>query len=126
MPEAIRGDINIRAVAWTGVAILIMLALAGTGAYLAWKSWGPARSDEAPNSALDFRVPEPGLPSAPQADRAVFMAEKEKLLHSWQWIDPRAGIARIPIEEAMRIMASRGTVNAASVPPRAARREAKR
>jgi hypothetical protein len=50
----------------------------------------------------------PALQSAPQQDRAQYDAEKRKLLDSWEWVDRQRGIARIPVEEAMRIMAARG------------------
>jgi len=100
--------INARAVVLTMIALLVMLLLAGAGAYAAWRWWGPAGGYDAPNTAPDFSVEKPVLESAPQPARADYMAEKKKLLDSWQWIDRDAGIARIPVEQAMRILAAQG------------------
>lgn len=108
MPDAVQPDnLNTRAIVRTALALLAMLLLAGLGAYFAWRGWGPAGGYRAPNTAPDFRVDKPVLDSAPQPDRAAYMAEKEHLLHSWQWVDRQAGIARIPEQEAMRIIAAR-------------------
>lgn len=45
--------------------------------------------------------------SAPQQDRAAYFAEKNRQLHSWQWLDRQAGTARIPIDAAIDLMAAR-------------------
>jgi len=115
MPDAAanrnRDDFNVRAVLWIGVAIVVMLALATLGAYAAWHVWAATSAHDAPNASRgfgDFAIAGPTLQSAPQADRAAFMADKARLLHSHEWIDPAAGIARIPIDDAMRILAARG------------------
>jgi hypothetical protein len=42
------------------------------------------------------------------ADRAAYESEKRAALHGFGWADKAAGIARIPIEDAMRIIAERG------------------
>lgn len=91
-------------IVWVGFALAITVALAAAGAYFAWSAWLPPDNHDAPNAAFDFGVAQPVLESAPQPDRAAYMAEKEKLLHGYQWVDAQAGIARIPIEQAMRIM----------------------
>lgn len=50
----------------------------------------------------------PGHPSDPQKDlrekREADMAENEKL----QWLDKNAGIAQIPVDDAMKIVAEKG------------------
>lgn len=111
MPEAAqrRGEhgIDVRAVLWTGAAIVVTLMLAGIGAHLAWSSWRGEQVHEAPNTVRDFSVAGPRLESAPQTERDAFMHDKERLLHSWGWVDPASGTARIPIDEAMRILAER-------------------
>jgi hypothetical protein len=98
-------------VAWVGVAILTAVIVACLVAWLLWNAWEPSRPQDGPNTAFDFRVEQPVLESAPRKALKQFMAEKEKLLNSWQWVDPQAGIARIPVEEAMTIMASRPAQN---------------
>ena len=99
------GGIDMRAMAWVGIAIAGALALIGIAAWLAWHAWLPADQRGAPNTRFDMHISGPTLESTPQAERAAYMKEKERLLHSYQWIDAQAGIARIPIEQAMGLMA---------------------
>ena len=54
-------------------------------------------------------TPEATLPlsqSAPQSERERYDAEKQSVLNGWGWVDQRAGIARIPVERAMALMAA--------------------
>jgi hypothetical protein len=111
MPEAAqrRGEhgIDVRAVLWTGVAIVATLVLAGIGSLVVWWAWRGEQVHAAPNAVRDFPIAGPQLESAPQADREAFIHDKERLLHSWGWVDPASGTAHIPIDEAMRILAER-------------------
>lgn len=50
----------------------------------------------------------PMLQTDPHADLQAYRAEKENWLDSYGWVDRSAGIAHIPIEEAMRIVAEHG------------------
>ncbi|MBN9076982.1 MAG: hypothetical protein BGN87_20635 [Rhizobiales bacterium 65-79] len=52
--------------------------------------------------------PEPRLQSHPQADLKAFMEAQQKKLKQSGWIDREAGIAAIPVEQAMKIIAGRG------------------
>jgi hypothetical protein len=45
------------------------------------------------------------LQSAPQLDLAQYQAEKRKLLESTEWVDAQHRIARIPIADAMQMLA---------------------
>ena len=44
----------------------------------------------------------------PRRERAAYEAEKTKALNSSGWVDQSAGIAHIPIEDAMRIIVKSG------------------
>ncbi|MGN6470454.1 MAG: hypothetical protein ACTHLC_12820 [Rhizobiaceae bacterium] len=50
----------------------------------------------------------PALQRTPAQDLARHRAEEEKSLHTLGWVDRGKGIARIPIEDAMQIVASHG------------------
>jgi hypothetical protein len=102
-------EIDARGVIWGGAAIVIGIVLAVVAAYWLWRAWGAPSGEQAnggPNTGSVPTVTAPGLQSAPQPERAQFFAEKQRELESWGWVDQRAGIAHIPIEDAMRIMAS--------------------
>ena len=46
------------------------------------------------------------------------VAQEEKELTSYGWVDPKAGIVHIPIDEAIKIVASRGLPQASPSPCR--------
>jgi hypothetical protein len=47
------------------------------------------------------------LQPAPQPERAAYFAEKQQRLDGVGWVDRGAGIAHIPIDQAMRMEAAR-------------------
>ena len=47
-------------------------------------------------------------PKAPELDLAAFRAQEDAILESYAWVDKERGIVRIPVAEAMRIVAERG------------------
>ena len=57
-------------------------------------------------------MPAPALQSAPQPDLSAYLAEKMRQLHGRGWVDRTQGLAHIPIEDAMALLATR----AASAP----------
>jgi hypothetical protein len=61
-----------------------------------------------------FQGNAPLLQPAPQPDRVSYFEDKRRVLGSYGWVDRQAGIARIPLDEAMKLMAARG--GAASSP----------
>jgi hypothetical protein len=60
--------------------------------------------------------PQPELQPHPQADLKTYMQAEQKRLDQAGWIDKKAGIAAIPIEKAMRIIAGRGPSAFAPLP----------
>jgi len=52
--------------------------------------------------------PEPRLQPSPQADFKAFLNMQQRKLEQSGWIDKSAGIAAIPVEKAMKIIADRG------------------
>lgn len=54
------------------------------------------------------QFPEPRLEAHPVARYTASRAEAEKELHSYGWINRKAGVAHIPIERAMTLLLERG------------------
>jgi hypothetical protein len=54
------------------------------------------------------QFPQPRLQQNPRTELAEVRAEEDRNLHIYEWIDSQAGIARIPIERAMDILAEKG------------------
>ena len=109
MSEARNDSVHVRAIAWVGALLVLTIVLAGAAAYWVWTGTLPPPLRDAPNTRLDFHADAPLLDSAPQPNRAAYDAEKQRLLNSWQWLDRQAGVARIPIAQAMQLMAQSGS-----------------
>ena len=56
--------------------------------------------------------PAPRLQTLPAQDLAAVRAEEDRTLTTYGWVDEQAGIVRIPIDEAMKILAERGEAGA--------------
>lgn len=52
--------------------------------------------------------PEPRLQVHGAADLKAFETEENAVLHSYGWVDRKAGVVRIPIDRAMKLLAERG------------------
>jgi hypothetical protein len=52
--------------------------------------------------------PPPLLQRAPAQDLAAFRAQEDQVLGSYGWVDKEARLVRIPIEEAMKLVAEKG------------------
>src|SRR5439155_15306591 len=66
------------------------------------------------------RFPQPRLETNESLEINDFRLQAEKKLNSYGWIDQKAGIARIPIDRAMQLLAQRGLptrLQAGAVPP---------
>lgn len=62
----------------------------------------------APGLASRSNDASPALQRNPEADLATFRKRKQAELGELGWVDRSAGMARIPIEDAMRIVAEQG------------------
>jgi hypothetical protein len=103
MPERDEDGIHVRAIRRGALAIAGGIVFAVAGAWWLLHRLGPAVNTAQPPAA----IPAPRLQPAPQDERAAYFAEKESRLGSTGWVDLGAGIAHIPLEEAMRLAAAR-------------------
>jgi hypothetical protein len=106
-------DVNVRAILGFGVGLLIVSVV--IAAFL-WWLFGFFSRQSTPAAPLFPLAMERqnALPSGPrfqenpQQDMRDLRAREEAALKSYEWINRDAGVARIPIEEAMRIVVERG------------------
>jgi hypothetical protein len=105
-------DINVRVVAWFALGLIVVgviIHIALGALFVFFKKQHP--SPEAPSRiAVHPRViaPHPRLQTNPPTDLAHFREWEENKLNSYGWVDRQHGIARIPIERAMDLIAQRG------------------
>ncbi len=115
-PEVVHetSDVNVGAILRYGAALLVVAAIAHV--FLWWlfgvyqRQYQRAQTQVYPMAAgqQDRLPPEPRLQSNPQQDLIELRAKQETLLKEYGWVNKATGIARIPIEEAMRIVVERG------------------
>jgi hypothetical protein len=107
-----QSDLSVRML-FGGLAILVaftaLAAFAMVGLFGVLDARETAR--QAPPSPLvqtDVTPPQPRLESSPREVRDRIDALRAMQLSTYTWIDRQGGIARIPVDRAMEILAARG------------------
>jgi hypothetical protein len=107
-------DLPPRGILAFGIALLIVMGLVLVVAtatnilllgHLPSAPIPPANLQNAPIPTLP---PAPVLEAEPGQQLQQLRSEEDKLLHSYGWVDQKAGIVHIPIDRAMDILAQRG------------------
>jgi hypothetical protein len=107
-------DVNLRAVftfaGWLATsAVVIHLLLWGVFVYFERREQRTAGGESPLAAGQEERLPpEPRLQVTPRQDLQDLRAREDEILNGYSWVDRNAGIVRIPIEEAMRIVVERG------------------
>ena len=108
-------DINARSTFWFGFWILALMVgvsflvkplydlLVARGVETQAPAAYVAGSDPA---ALE--PPAPRLQATPERELAAFRAQEDAILGSYAWVEKDRGVVRIPIDQALRIVAERG------------------
>jgi protein SCO1 len=91
----------------------IAVIIVGSLIAIIWLMYELAHTWLAPLPRIEHLAPpaRPRLQAYPRLELQTVLAQEREALHQYQWVDREHGIARIPIERAMEIMA-----NAASNP----------
>ena len=90
----------------TAAVVLLLWRL-----YFVFVAQEAARQPPPPIMKPDAAVlapPPPLLQTAPAQDLAQFRAQEDAVLASYGWMDKEQKVVRIPIEEAMKLVAERG------------------
>jgi hypothetical protein len=114
-------DINVWAVGKFAIALTIVTVISlglvfGLMMYF--------RSREESNMATTVQptklFPQPQLQQTPVLDLRAIRAEEDKVLDSYAWVDQPKGVVRIPIAQAIDILAKRGLPHTAPAPAKEA------
>jgi hypothetical protein len=114
MPQS--PDVATRVVLAATAAFLCFVAATMIGLFYYIQTDAPGALKE----AAENRFPSPALQKTPQADLKKFELEQRIALEGYHWTDQSKGLARIPIVDAMKIVAARGD-HAYDAPDRPAR-----
>jgi hypothetical protein len=103
-------DANVRTVVVFGVGlsallVVVLFVMGWLFSFLARREQPVAPSPMATTRELP---PAPRLQSNPPTDLEHMRAAEDAILSSYAWVDRQAGIVRIPIDQAMDLLAQRG------------------
>ncbi len=106
-------DARIQSIFWLlgGLFILLIAVLvfmAGVLHFLRERTNAPLPEAAALPAVESEPPPDPRLQVKPETDFKRFRARQDSLLHSYGWVSKEAGVVRIPVEEAMKMMLQRG------------------
>jgi hypothetical protein len=125
-------DVNVGSVAWFTAGLAGLMLLTGV---LMWGMFNLfARTEqrrEPPPTSLtrekkpesgnpEEMFPEPRLQKRPVEDLQNYRAGEDAKVNSWGWVDPNAGVVRIPVEEAKKKLIQKGLPVAPPVPQQSA------
>jgi hypothetical protein len=96
-------DVAVQPIVKTGVAILLTIAAVVATVFALLHFGGMGFGGERLKDASQLAAP--GLAGAPQDELAKYRDEKRAQLDSTGWVDRQAGIAHIPIADAMDLLA---------------------
>ena len=106
-------DVNIRTLVSFAIGLLLLVAVSALlmrGLFNVLESQAAARDPQ----VSPIAAPNGQQPAAPQlltnepANLRTFRGEESKKLEGYGWVDERGGVARVPIEEAKKLLLKHG------------------
>ena len=102
-------DFNLKYIVYFAAALLVGLAVVLAGATWVFKTF--VKRDEREQAVRSEVQPipvgprEPKLQIDPEQENQDYLVEQRQMLSTFEWVDQDRGIARIPIDRAMDIVA---------------------
>jgi hypothetical protein len=110
-----RRDVNVFQVSAFGIGLLlscIVVVFAMWAMFDFFYSREDAKNADNPAALMmkdqNKLPPEPRLQAEPKVELKDLRADEEAILSSYGWVDPNKGIVRIPIDQAIDIVAQKG------------------
>lgn len=106
-------DVHVRPLAWLGVglAVLIVLSILAMKGVFVFLDRQQAQNDVVPPPMMSQRPPqppEPRLQTSPVPNRKLIVERETQQLSTYGWVDQKSGVVRIPVDQAMKLLAERG------------------
>jgi hypothetical protein len=107
-------DIDVRTILGVGAGLIVAGVVIGA---VVWALFAYLSNREAQGVLTEFPLasgqaqrlpPEPRLQTDPREDLRALRQSEDNVLQSYGWIDKNTGVARIPIDQAMRLTLERG------------------
>ncbi len=115
-------DFNLRGVLVTSIALMIVAVLVQVLMLVVFRYFDARESTRAPRryplAGTETQLPpQPRIQANPAEDLNDLRLKDETVLTSYGWINQQAGVARIPIERAMKLVLERGLPVRSNAPP---------
>jgi hypothetical protein len=110
-------ELAVRPIAWVAFTIAATVCGVIVAVFLLLHFWRSSPDADRVPQRAGYTIEGPVLQSAPQLDLQAYRSDKQRQLDSAGWVDPAAGIVRIPVREAMALLVARaasGATGAAS------------
>ena len=104
-------DASIRGLVLFAVGLAATIALVFVGMVGVFHYFSRSQSLGSPASPFaDVRTlpPQPRLQVEPRMDLEHLRKHEDEILNSYGWVDPKAGVVRIPIDRAMGLLLQKG------------------
>src|SRR3989442_8787497 len=106
-------DVNVRAILGFCAGLIAVGIAVHFGVWLMFQYLSSREAVREPiayplAAGQDRLPPEPRLQTNPREDLRVLRAREDEILNGYAWVDKNAGVARVPIEEAMKITLKHG------------------
>jgi hypothetical protein len=102
-------DVNAWAVAKFGIGLVIVCAVSMVLLFGLMRFFQSQEETSVATTVEPTKLfPEPQLQKTPIPDLKAIRDEEEKLLTGYAWVDPKKGIVRIPVAQAIDVLAKRG------------------
>ncbi len=113
-PAEFDSEIHVRAIfgSVVGLALLVAFSFAAMWTFSKVLKARSISRDPAPLPVAEANQPRPrpraALQADPTADMVKFAKEEEAALTSYAWVDRAGGVAQIPVDRALDLVAERG------------------
>ena len=106
-----RTDVQIAPIRAFGIGLAVMTAAAMILMAILFRFLATHQPSEQPVTEVTAPVqlpPSPRLQVTPSTDLHILREGEEKILTTYDWVDAKQGVVRIPIDRAMDLMIERG------------------
>ena len=110
-------DVNVWAVGKFAIGLVIVCVVSIALLFGLLKFFQSREETAVANTVEPVKIfPEPQLQKTPVLDLKAIRAEEDKLLSGYAWVDPKKGVVRIPVAQAIEVLSKRGLPTRGEVP----------
>ena len=102
-------DVNVWAVGKFAIGLVVVCVVSIALLFGLLKFFQSREETSVANTVEPTKIfPQPQLQKTPIPDLKAIRAEEDKLLNGYAWVDQPKGVVRIPVSQAIEVLAKRG------------------